>query len=106
MSFSSFIGRRSAVLPLAGLFLAVAAFAAAQEAGVYGTVSDATGDALPGVTVTVTNAETGLQRTVTSGGDGLYQVPSLPVGTYSVEASLQGFQTLTTRACGSRWRSR
>lgn len=69
--------------------------AVGQEAGLYGTVMDATGDALPGVTITVTNAETGLQRTVVSGGNGQYQAPSLPVGTYSVEAALSGFQTLT-----------
>ena len=79
----------------AALFLGMAVTVAAQEAGVYGTVTDATGDALPGVTITVMNAETGFQRTVTSGADGQYQAPSLPVGTYSVMASLSGFQTLT-----------
>ena len=95
MSVSSCVRAKPLAVLFAVLLAGMAVTAAAQEAGVYGTVSDATGDALPGVTVTVTNAETGLQRTVTSGGDGLYQVPSLPVGTYSVMASLDGFQTVT-----------
>ena len=80
---------------MAIIALGVAQSVGAQDAGVYGRVTDAIGDALPGVTVTVTNPETGLQRTVTSGSEGQYQVPSLPVGTYSVTASLQGFQTVT-----------
>ena len=95
MSVSSCVRAKPLAMLFAALLVGTTVTAAAQEAGVYGTVSDATGDALPGVTVTVTNAETGLQRTVTSGGDGLYQVPSLPVGTYSVMASLDGFQTVT-----------
>ena len=95
MKSSSCIGARPLVVLFAALFLGMAVTVAAQEAGVYGTVTDATGDALPGVTITVMNAETGFQRTVTSGADGQYQAPSLPVGTYSVMASLQGFQTLT-----------
>ena len=93
-SSSSFRPKPIAAL-FAALLVGLAVTAAAQEAGVYGTVTDATGDALPGVTITVTNAETGFQRTVTSGANGQYQAPSLPVGTYSVMASLEGFQTLT-----------
>ena len=95
MSVSSCVRGKPLAVLFAALLVGMAATAAAQEAGVYGRVTDPGGDALPGATVTVTNAETGLQRTVTSGGDGLYQVPSLPVGTYSVMASLDGFQTVT-----------
>ena len=95
MSVSSCVRGKPLAVLFAALLAGMAATAAAQEAGVYGRVTDPGGDALPGATVTVTNAETGLQRTVTSGGDGLYQVPSLPVGTYSVMASLDGFQTVT-----------
>ena len=93
-SSSSFRPKPIAAL-FAALFVGLAVTAGAQEAGVYGRVTDATGDALPGVTITVMNAETGFRRTVTSGADGQYQAPSLPVGTYSVMASLEGFQTLT-----------
>ena len=93
-SSSSFRPKPIAAL-FAVLFVGLAVTAGAQEAGVYGRVTDATGDALPGVTITVMNAETGFQRTVTSGADGQYQAPSLPIGTYSVMASLEGFQTLT-----------
>ena len=95
MNISSSFRPKPIAALFAALFVGLAVTAAAQEAGVYGRVTDATGDALPGVTITVMNAETGFQRTAASGADGQYQVPSLPVGTYSVMASLQGFQTLT-----------
>lgn len=98
MRISNGGGRRARFLPVcAGLLLGFGppGSVAAQEAGVYGRVTDATGEALPGVTITVVNAETGLQRTTTTGPDGQYQAPSLPVGAWSVVASLSGFQTVT-----------
>ena len=95
MKFSSSFRPKPIAALFAALLVGMAVTAGAQEAGVYGRVTDATGDALPGVTITVMNAETGFQRTVTSGADGQYQAPSLPIGTYSVMASLEGFQTLT-----------
>ena len=54
--------------------------------------------ALPGVTVTVTNIETGTSRTVVTNEDGGYRAPLLPLGSYKVSAELQGFKTL--RAAG------
>ena len=47
---------------------------------------------LPGVTVTVTNVDTGDTRTVVTNESGLYRAPLLPLGTYRVEAELQGFK--------------
>src|SRR5712671_5165476 len=81
----------------ATLFLFLASMTAfAQSAAVSqisGTVQDSTGLAVPGAQVTVTQTGTGLQRTVTSGPDGAYLLPSLPIGPYRLEAKKDGFAT-------------
>ena len=69
---------------------------------------------LPGVTVTVTNIDTGEQRVVVTNESGLYRAPLLSLGTYRVAAELQGFkkfeQTGVTLRAGQtavidvRWR--
>jgi hypothetical protein len=69
--------------------------ARAQVTGqIEGTVVDAQGGALPGVFVTARNAGTGLERSATSDGSGLYRLNLLPLGTYEVTAELLGFATL------------
>jgi hypothetical protein len=69
--------------------------AAAQglQNAVVGDVKDTSGGALPGVTVTVTNVGTGVERTTTTDAVGGYNVPSLVAGRYSVRAELGGFKT-------------
>lgn len=63
-------------------------------AGLEGVVRDSEGGILPGVTVTVRNAATGLERTVVTDGEGRYFLPALPVeGTYSLHVELPGFAT-------------
>ena len=59
-----------------------------------GTATDLTGGVLPGVTITVTEVETGQVRTTITGDEGRYQASSLAVGTYQLAAELVGFQTL------------
>ncbi len=65
--------------------------------GIAGRVADSTGAVLPGVTVTATNDATGLSRTTTTSAGGDFSVPDLQLGTYTIEATLQGFQTLRTK---------
>ena len=60
---------------------------------IVGAVTDQSDAAIPGAVVTVTNEETGVTRTATSGGSGTYIVPSLLPGTYSVRTEQDGFQT-------------
>jgi outer membrane receptor protein involved in Fe transport len=68
--------------------------ALAQATGqINGLITDTQGGVLPGVTVEVTNMDTGAVRTTVTGGDGLYTVPLLQPGNYSVKASLNGFKT-------------
>jgi hypothetical protein len=63
-------------------------------AAVDGTVVDASGAVLPGVTVELRNAETNLTRTLTTDRDGRFVVLQLPPGRYTVTLKLTGFATL------------
>src|ERR1700704_340509 len=64
---------------------------AQATAAINGRVVDQGGAVLPGATVTVTETSTGVAREVVSNADGLYSVPALNPGTYSVKADLAGF---------------
>src|SRR5918994_5046004 len=75
-----------------GLALASPPMAAQTTNGVIsGIVSDAQGAVLPGVTMTLRNAETGLARTLVTETDGRFRVGGLPPGRYSIRAEPQGF---------------
>jgi hypothetical protein len=79
------------------ILLATSAFAQATGGNLVGRVTDETGAALPGVTLTATNTATGASRTAVTTADGAYRIASLPVGTYSLAAELAGFSTVTTK---------
>ena len=59
---------------------------------IFGTVTDQSGAALPGVTITVKNHDTGQTRTVMTEPGGSYRAPGLSLGPYEVRAELEGFQ--------------
>ena len=75
------------------IWLLASATAWAQTAEVSGKVTDESGAVLPGVTVTVTQIDTGFTRTVVTDGSGTYVMPNLPTGPYRLDASLRGFRT-------------
>ena len=56
-----------------------------------GTATDETGAVLPGVTITVTNTETGVVRGTQTGPRGQFRVPALAPGTYEIRAELASF---------------
>jgi hypothetical protein len=60
---------------------------------ILGSVSDSSGGAVPGATVTIKNLDTGLTRTVVTSDDGSYAAPELPIGNYSVSVEKAGFKT-------------
>ena len=62
---------------------------------ILGTVTDSTGALIPGATITLTHAGTGLARTVVTDAAGEYTAPSLPTGRYTVTAELSGFKTVS-----------
>ena len=59
---------------------------------IVGTVTDSTGAAIPGATVTVTNTGTGVKVTQTSGGQGEFTFAQMPIGTYDVRVSQGNFK--------------
>src|SRR5713226_1956063 len=61
---------------------------------ILGTVRDQSGAALPAATVTVTDAQRGITRTVTTDDSGEYVVPNLTPGIYMVRAESHGFKTV------------
>ncbi len=86
---SRLVGR----LLVGAILLSLPAAALAQEATLTGTVTDATGGVLPGVTVTAVNTETGNRFETVTDGLGIYRIP-VRVGSYRVTAVLQGFSTV------------
>src|SRR6185503_20645494 len=91
-----FAGRALPSLVMLALVLPLTAgpaSASPQEfrGSIRGTVSDASGAVLPGVTVTVTNTETKIAQTTVTDSEGRYQVLYLNPGPYSVAAELSGF---------------
>lgn len=89
--------RRAWLRVLAGMVLASLTTlpAAAQEfrATITGRIVDAGDLAVPGATITVSNAQTGEVTTLTSSETGAYSVPFLKPGIYTLRAELPGFKT-------------
>jgi hypothetical protein len=83
----------SLLAALLALPLASVATAQGTTATIVGTITDASGAALPGTLVTARNADTGLTRSVPAGGDGAYRIEFVPIGNYVIEATLDGFKT-------------
>ncbi len=73
----------------------VPAFAQLDRGTISGTIKDAQGGVVPGVTVTVTSAATQQQRSTVTDGSGFYTFPNLQPGRYDVSAELQGFKKAT-----------
>jgi hypothetical protein len=64
---------------------------AGSTSQINGAVQDASGLAVPGAEVKVTQTATGVVRTITSGADGSFTLPNLPIGPYQLEVSKEGF---------------
>ena len=77
-------------------FASVASALAQKTTGdITGSVADATGGVLPGVTVNAVCSATGLTRTTTTDSQGGFGLPDLPICVYKVTAELPGFKTVT-----------
>src|SRR6516164_1516225 len=72
--------------PVAGLYAGV-------TASISGTVTDASGAAVAGATVTATNVDTGVVTTQTTNAQGYYSFQALPLGKYTIDAQQPGFKT-------------
>jgi hypothetical protein len=89
--------RSSALTILLTAFLFLPALASAQTAELRGAISDSSGAVLPGVSVTILNDATGVQRSVVSDDQGVFRVPQLQPGPYTITAILMGFGTDTRK---------
>lgn len=64
-----------------------------NTATIAGQVTDASGAVMPGVVVTARNVQTGITRTASSNETANYSIPLLPIGTYALTATRDGFKT-------------
>src|SRR5258708_31489173 len=64
-------------------------------ASITGTVTDASGAAIPNVKVVATNAGTALTHTAQTNSAVVYNLPFLPVGSYNIAAENSGFKKAT-----------
>ena len=82
------------VLVVAGLLPGTALAQSSQSSSMVGKVTDESGGAMPGVTVTLKSPQLQVpQITAVTGNEGDFRILDLPPGTYSVQFELQGFQT-------------
>src|SRR6202522_4764002 len=95
------IGRWGVAVAIGWAILRMAVAAAPGGAQTFretiqGTVTDSSGAALVGATVTIHNVDTGIDRITTTATDGSYLIPELPIGTYNVIVEMSGFQKVAT----------
>jgi len=81
---------------LAALFgFTMPAWSQEVTASITGTVTDPSGAAVAGATITATSQERGLSYTAVTNDSGLYRIGQLPVGTYSLKIEKSGFATVS-----------
>lgn len=64
---------------------------------IQGTITDTTGAVVPGAAVSISAADTGVMKKITTDSAGFYSVGPLNPGDYTVTVSLQGFRTLAVK---------
>jgi Carboxypeptidase regulatory-like domain len=77
---------------------ATSAFAQFDRGTISGTIKDAQGGVVPGVTVTATATQTQQTRTTVTDGSGFYTFVNLQPGRYDISAELQGFKKASRTA--------
>jgi len=83
---------RSIAISFIATLFAASASAQQATAEIRGRVVDQQEAALPGVTVVITNQDSGNFREAISGPDGTWFAPALSPGRYQISAQLQGFK--------------
>jgi hypothetical protein len=98
MAVSSLIRRTWLAMTAAFVLtlLCVASLRSQVDAGaILGTVTDASGSAVHGATVTLTNEGTNAALSTTTGNDGVYKFTPVRIGSYKLAVTFQGFETIS-----------
>src|SRR5579872_2039766 len=85
------------VCPVWFLILLTPLLSAQDRAALNGTVTDATGAVIAAAAVTVQSPDTGLRRDTLTNAAGIYEITSLPVGSYVLSIKKPGFKLFETR---------
>ncbi len=92
---------RKALTPVLCLLgFASLGFAQATLGTITGLVSDSTGAVIPDAEVVATNTATGTRVETKSSGSGNYSLPNLPIGSYAITVSVNGFKSFTRSNIG------
>jgi hypothetical protein len=86
-----------AVLAVSLVIFLPCSFAQKTSGDIHGTVTDPSGAAVPGSALTLTEQATGAKRKTTSDAQGDFSFLQLPVGTYTITGTKEGFKTLSVR---------
>src|SRR5688572_5232019 len=89
----SMLGAAALMAPLLTLLTAVGATAQSGTSVIAGIVKDASGGAIPGAHIRVSNIETGVAIDTFANADAIYRVPALTPGRYRVVVTADGFET-------------
>jgi Carboxypeptidase regulatory-like domain len=96
--FSAMLKKMSLEIGMAALLLACVPGVRAQSesinATIRGRITDPTGQSVVGAAVSAVNHATAYARSVPTGDDGYYVIPTLPIGTYTLTVTKDGFSTL------------
>jgi hypothetical protein len=79
------------------MFLVPLSFAQQTTGDINGAVTDSTGAPLPGASLTLTEQATGAARKTTSDAQGNFSFLQVPVGTYSITGTRDGFKTVSQK---------
>src|SRR6476659_8017820 len=97
MRMTRSLSRLALLALLTAAFCSMGTFAYAQGATTQtlsGSVVDASGAVIPGADVAAKHSGTGTVTNAVSNSEGLFSIPSLPIGNYTVTVTLQGFKTV------------
>src|SRR6476469_8518464 len=83
----------SVILVVGCVLIAPPLHAQVLYGSIVGSVTDGSGAALPGATVTIEQTETKLTRELVTDAAGVYNFTAVPSGTYTVSVKMTGFRT-------------